>query len=133
MACGAWRRWSCIDANNFASAPLTEVRVDTDAGWKTLTLISRQGGRYTFRAAMGQPERVAEEQIEAAGETLTVTTLAIGNPQCVALVKALPEPPRFERLGPALATHKRFATAPTSNLPSSKRLIASGSLFGSVE
>ena len=91
------------------SAPMTEVRVDTEAGWKTLSLISRQGGRYTFRAAMGQPERVAEEQIDAAGETLTVTTLAIGNPQCVALMKQLPELPRFNRLGPALSTHKRFS------------------------
>ena len=91
------------------SAPLTEVRVDTDAGWKTLSLISRQGGRYTFRAAMGQPERVVEEQIEAAGETLTVTTLAIGNPQCVALMKQLPDLASFNRLGPALSTHKRFS------------------------
>ena len=88
--------------------PLTEVRVDTQAGWKTLSLISRQAGRYTFRAAMGHPERIKEEQIEAAGETLTVTTLAIGNPQCVALVKELPEPERFNRLGPALSTHRRF-------------------------
>jgi len=91
------------------SAPLTDVRVDTEAGWKTLSLISRQGGRYTFRAAMGQPERVAEEQIDAAGETLTITTLAIGNPQCVALMTQLPELPRFNRLGPALSTHKRFS------------------------
>jgi diaminopimelate epimerase len=90
------------------SAPLSEVRVDTDAGWKTLSLISRQGGRYTFRAAMGQPERVTEEHITAGGETLTVTTLAIGNPQCVALVKQLPELERFNRLGPALSTHPRF-------------------------
>ena len=90
------------------SKPITEVRVDTQAGWKTLSLISRQGGRFTFRAAMGQPERVVEESIEAAGETLTVTTLAIGNPQCVALMKALPDLARFHRLGPALSTHKRF-------------------------
>ena len=91
------------------SPPISEVRVDTQAGWKTLSLISRQGGRYTFRAAMGQPERVVEEQIEAAGEQLTVTTLAIGNPQCVALMKELPDLARFHRLGPALSTHKRFA------------------------
>jgi diaminopimelate epimerase len=90
-------------------APLTEVRVDTDAGWKTLSLVSRAGGRYTFRAALGQPERLQEETIEAAGETLTVSTLAIGNPQCVALVNELPDLPRFHRLGPALATHPRFA------------------------
>src|SRR5688572_21583347 len=80
-------------------APISEVRVDTDAGWKTLSLISRQDARYTFRAAMGQPERIAQESIEAAGETLTVTTLAIGNPQCVALMKELPDLARFNRLG----------------------------------
>jgi diaminopimelate epimerase len=90
------------------SAPITEVRVDTDAGWKTLSLISRKEGQYTFRAAMGQPERVAEEKITAGGETLTVTTLAIGNPQCVALMKELPTLDRFHRLGPALSTHPRF-------------------------
>jgi diaminopimelate epimerase len=89
-------------------SPVTEVRVDTQAGWKVLTLMTRQGGRYTFRAAMGQPERVAQEQIEAAGETLTVTTLAVGNPQCVALMKELPDLARFNRLGPALSTHRRF-------------------------
>lgn len=89
-------------------APITEVRVDTEAGWKTLTLMSRQDARFTFRAAMGQPERVVEEQIEAAGETLKVTTLAIGNPQCVALMAELPDLARFNRLGPALSTHRRF-------------------------
>src|SRR5262245_11155227 len=36
--------------------PLTEITVDTDAGWKRLTLVARTGRRYTFRAAMGQPE-----------------------------------------------------------------------------
>jgi diaminopimelate epimerase len=87
---------------------VSEVRVDTDAGWKTLTLIGWQGSRYTFRAAMGRPERVREETIEAAGESVKVTTLAIGNPQCVALVTELPDPERFNRLGPALATHQRF-------------------------
>ena len=89
-------------------APITEVRVDTQAGWKVLQLTSRQGGRYTFRAAMGHPDRVIEEQIDAAGETLTVTTLAVGNPQCVALMKELPDLARFTRLGPALSTHRRF-------------------------
>ena len=88
--------------------PITEVRVDTDAGWKTLSLISRQGGRYTFRAAMGHPERVVEEEIDGRRRNAEVTTLAIGNPQCVALMKELPDPERFNRLGPALSTHQRF-------------------------
>ncbi len=90
-------------------APLTDVRVETAAGWKTLSLVGRADGRYTFRAALGQPERVAEEMLDAAGETLKVSTLAIGNPQCVALMKELPDMARFHRLGPALATHPRFA------------------------
>jgi len=89
-------------------APLSEVRVDTEAGWKTLALISRQAGRYMFRAAMGQPERIREESIAVAGETLTVTTLAVGNPQCVALVNELPDQHRFHQLGPLLSTHSRF-------------------------
>jgi diaminopimelate epimerase len=88
--------------------PLTDVRVDTDAGWKTLTLVARAGGRYTFRAAMGQPTNVRQEQLDAAGERITVTTLRMGNPQCVALVDRLPDEARFHRLGPALATHARF-------------------------
>jgi diaminopimelate epimerase len=88
--------------------PLTEVRVDTDAGWKTLTLVARASGRYTFRAAMGQPTNVTEETLDVGGERVTVTTLGMGNPQCVALVDRLPDAPRFNQLGPALATHARF-------------------------
>lgn len=88
--------------------PIKEVRVDTDAGWKTLSLIGWQGSRYNFRAAMGQPERVAEETLDVLDESLKVTTLAIGNPQCVQLVKELPDRDRFNRFGPALSTHKRF-------------------------
>ena len=89
-------------------APLTEVRVDTDAGWKTLSLVARTGGKYTFRAAMGQPTNVREEDLEVAGERLRVTTLGIGTPHCVALMDALPDATRFHRLGPALSTHPRF-------------------------
>lgn len=86
----------------------TEVRAETDAGERRLVMISRDDGRYMFRAAMGQPSDVRQETLEAAGESLVVTTLGIGNPQCVALVRALPDRERFARLGPALATHPRF-------------------------
>lgn len=89
--------------------PVTELAVDTDAGWKVLTLVARRGRRYTFRAAMGTPEAIRAERLAAAGETLNVTTLTMGNPQCVAIVDELPDPERFHRLGPALATHPRFA------------------------
>jgi diaminopimelate epimerase len=89
--------------------PLDTVRVDTEAGWKTLQLAGRSGPRFTFRAAMGPPERIAEEVLEVGGERLVVTTLRMGNPQCVALVEELPDLERFNRLGPALATHPRFS------------------------
>ena len=88
--------------------PLTELRIDTDAGWKTLSLVGRNSGRYTFRAAMGEPTAINREQLDVAGERLEVTTLRIGNPQCVALVHELPDPDRFHHLGPAIATHRRF-------------------------
>jgi diaminopimelate epimerase len=84
------------------------VRAETDAGERRLAMISRAGGRYMFRAAMGQPSDLRQETLEAGGESLLVTTLGIGNPQCVALVPALPDRERFARLGPALATHARF-------------------------
>ena len=91
-----------------AHAGSTEVRADTGAGERRLTLTSRTGDRYEFRAAMGQPAAVTEETLEVAGETLPVVTLNIGNPQVVALMPALPDRARFERLSPGLATHARF-------------------------
>lgn len=90
-------------------APVGDIRVRTDAGLKTLTLAGRRGRRYTFRAAMGMPEQITEETLEVAGESLRVSILRVGNPQCVALVSELPDPSRFERLGPALSTHSRFS------------------------
>jgi diaminopimelate epimerase len=86
----------------------TEVVAATGAGDRRLVLTSRGDGRYMFRAAMGQPAGLQQERLEAAGESVEVATLDIGNPQCVALVGALPDPARFHRLGPALATHPRF-------------------------
>jgi diaminopimelate epimerase len=86
----------------------TEVRADTDAGERRLVLTSRTEGRYLFRAAMGEPQHLQQETLDAAGESLVVATLGIGNPQCVALLPALPDAARFQRLGPALATHRRF-------------------------
>ena len=91
-----------------AAAGSTGVRADTGAGERRLTLTSRSGDRYEFRAAMGHPTAVTEETIEVAGETLPIVTLNIGNPQVVALMAALPDRARFERLGPGLSTHARF-------------------------
>lgn len=91
-----------------ARLPLDRVQVDTDAGWKTLALVGRNGGRLTFRAAMGPPEEIRAETLDVLGESLDVTTLRMGNPQCVSIVQDLPDEERFNRFGPALATHARF-------------------------
>ncbi len=97
------------EASGGLGESMTTVRVDTDAGWKWLQLTGRTGTRYTFRAAMGAPTHVRQETLDVLGERLWVTTLGMGNRQCVALVEALPDPARFARLGPALSTHARFA------------------------
>jgi diaminopimelate epimerase len=90
-------------------AVATGVRAQTGAGDRQLTLVSRDDARYHFRAAMGAPTALQQETIAAAGESLVVATLGIGNPQCVALMPALPDSARFQRLGPALSSHGRFA------------------------
>ena len=38
-----------------------EVIVDTEAGEKRLALLSREGARYTFRAAMGEPTELRKQ------------------------------------------------------------------------
>ena len=87
--------------------PGAVIRVETGAGTKTLDLVSQAGARYTFRAAMGQPEDLRETELVAAGETVRVSVLRMGNPQCIVL-GTLPGLDRFNRLGPALATHPAF-------------------------
>jgi diaminopimelate epimerase len=83
------------------------VEIETAAGLRLLTLERREGGRYVFAAEMGAPADVHEETIDAGGEHLTVSTLSMGNPQCVVL-GPLPDDERFVRLGPALERHRRF-------------------------
>jgi diaminopimelate epimerase len=83
------------------------VLVDTDAGAKRLELMNREGERYTFRAAMGAPEDLREENIAVAGESIRASVLRIGNPQCIVL-GPLPDAERFHRIGPLLSTHSMF-------------------------
>lgn len=98
---------AAVVARGRALAPGARVDVDTDAGRKSLDLLARDGERYEFRAAMGAPEDVRQERIDVAGEAITATVLRMGNPQCIVL-GPLPDAARFNRLGPALATHPMF-------------------------
>jgi len=84
------------------------VTVETDAGRKALTLLAREGGRYKFRAAMGQPEDIRQVKLTIAGEALTPVVLSMGNPQCVVL-GPLPNEWRFGKIAPELSKHWMFA------------------------
>lgn len=87
-------------------APGGTLRIDTDAGTKTLTLISREGRRYVFRASMGAPSAIRRLCLDVSGEAVPVVTLSMGNPQCVVLGPVTEE--RLQRLGSRLAVHPHF-------------------------
>ncbi len=99
----------------------TFIDIETDAGVKALELLNRRDGRYTFCAAMGQPERDrAGRRSMSMASASTAVTLRVGNPQCVVLGDVTE----------AAAAHHRprrwrciriFPPAPTSSWPRSRR------------
>jgi diaminopimelate epimerase len=82
------------------------IEIDTEAGPKRLELLAYHDGRYTFRAAMGAPERVARERIDVAGAPIDAVTLRVGNPQCVVLGEVTVE--RLHTIAASLAVHPHF-------------------------
>jgi diaminopimelate epimerase len=88
-------------------APGAIIVIQTEAGSKRLELLARDATRYTFRAALGQPDDIRQIAIPVQSETVTATVLRMGNPQCVVL-GPLPDPARFHQLGPLLSTHAMF-------------------------
>jgi diaminopimelate epimerase len=81
--------------------------IQTDAGPKMLTRTGESNGRSVFRAAMGRPTAIRQIVVAAAGESLQLAVLNMGNPQCV-LLGALPDEERFRRVGAALEHHQAF-------------------------
>ena len=86
--------------------PISQVRVETDAGWKTLTLVGATGGRYTFRAAMGQPTDVQQEDTRRRGRVAARDDARHGQSAVRDAGRRTARQARFNRLGPALATHR---------------------------
>jgi diaminopimelate epimerase len=82
------------------------IEIETEAGVKRLELLSEASGKYTFRAAMGQPEHIAIETIQVEGRPVEAVTLRVGNPQCVVLGDVTAE--RLHSMASALAVHPRF-------------------------
>jgi diaminopimelate epimerase len=83
------------------------IEIDTDAGRKTLTLLHARDGQYTFRAAMGQPERIERLALDVNGQSIDAITLRVGNPQCVVLGEVTEA--RLHTIAAALAVHPHFA------------------------
>lgn len=86
--------------------PGDSLDVETDAGVKTLELLSQHGQRVTFRAAMGPPEQVEQRAIDVDGTSVSAVTLRVGNPQCVVLGEVTLE--RLHGLAAKLAVHPIF-------------------------
>ena len=92
----------------------TFVDIETDAGVKSLELLGYSSGRYTFCAAMGQPEQIEAGSHRGRRARDHAVTLRVGNPQCVVLGEVTEE--RLHTIGqrsgraPALSRrHERRA------------------------
>jgi diaminopimelate epimerase len=86
--------------------PGASIEIDSDAGLKTLELLDRAPGAFTFRAAMGRPERIERVRLDIAGRPVDAVTLRVGNPQCVVLGDVTLE--RLHTIASALAVHPHF-------------------------
>lgn len=83
-----------------------DIEIVTDAGLKTLHLLNRAHDTFTFRAAMGHPERIERLTLDVGHGAAEVVTLRVGNPQCVVLGEVTPE--RLHGVASALAVHPHF-------------------------
>jgi diaminopimelate epimerase len=100
-----------------------ELLLNTRSGIKRYSLVDRAGpGRYVFDSELGQPkldsgsipmltgrplERVIDYPLVVGGETLRVTALQMGNPNCCIFVddfKAVD----WRRVGPQIENHQQF-------------------------
>jgi diaminopimelate epimerase len=82
------------------------VGIETDVGVKSLELLEIEGSRFTFRAAMGEPEEIQRRLIDVDGVPVDAVTLRVGNPQCVVLGDVTTE--RLQTIAARLALHPVF-------------------------
>ena len=100
-----------------------DLVLETLSGQKIHHLLDRGESSWRYRSSLGRPSFVPEEipirlderllqvvdyALQVKAETVTVTALSVGNPQCVVFVSTLPEDAEFRRLGSALEVHSFF-------------------------
>jgi diaminopimelate epimerase len=100
-----------------------ELRLDTRSGVKRYFLRDQPApGKYVFESELGQPrfdsqsipmltkpllERIVEHPLVVEGETVRITALQMGNPNCCIFVNRFAELD-WRRLGPLIENHKQF-------------------------
>jgi diaminopimelate epimerase len=109
----------CLAAWMARSGASGTIDVDTGAGRRELELLARSGERYTFRAAMGQPEAVRQERIRVGEVDVDAITLRVGNPQCVVLGEV--SEARLNGIAGALAVHPHFPAGTNVELAAVER------------
>ena len=112
--CGNGLRCLALHVARMRGAPRVELVIETDAGPRRCVVegVAPGGDDVTVRDAMMTVDmglvRVLEDAaIDVDGETFAVTLADAGNPHAVAL-RGIARAD-FERVGPRLATHARFA------------------------
>jgi diaminopimelate epimerase len=98
------------------------LRLQTRNGIKRYTLLERTGGSFLFRSELGRPkfdsasipmltdaplDLVIDFPLQVGDETLRVTALQMGNPNCCVFVDDF-ETIDWRRLGPLIENHPQF-------------------------
>jgi diaminopimelate epimerase len=99
-----------------------ELRLNTRNGVKRYRLLNRENGSFLFQSELGQPrfdsasipmttneplERVIDFPLAVDNQTLQVTALQMGNPNCCVFVDDFAELD-WRRLGPLIENHPQF-------------------------
>lgn len=98
------------------------LSLETISGHKISRLLAQENLLWRYTMSLGEPSfstdaipftggnlpNVLDYPLDVDGESVSITALSVGNPQCVVFVANLPGQDVFERLGSALETHSAF-------------------------
>lgn len=120
---GNGARCACAFLHHRGIVKNSMIRLETRAGTKVYELLRRHDSSWEYRSNMGSPvfepaaipfkappalQRVEDFPVEVSGETVRVSALFVGNPQCVVFVDELPHRRFFEKVGSGLENHPLF-------------------------
>ncbi len=120
-------RCACAFLHHFRLADREEILLETQSGDKRFLLLEAERPAWTYRCWLGEPdfapdsipfrpqskesmglERIVDHPLDVGDQTVRITALFMGNPQCQLLVKELPSDDTFRRLGAMLERHPAF-------------------------